>query len=165
MRPAVALTPGGPFRRLIAFLVDQLILGSLWLLLSGWTGVVYLLVSRGPGDPRTLAVLAGLLGALGFFLHAIYSIVFIGGCGQTPGKMLLDLEVVSREGRAVGYGGAVRRWVGMGLAALPLGLGFLGVMVTPERRGLHDWVAGTRVVRRAPFREECEGVSGATRSG
>jgi uncharacterized RDD family membrane protein YckC len=35
----------------------------------------------------------------------------------------------------------------MGLALLPLGLGFLGVVLTRERRGFHDWLAGTRVVR------------------
>jgi uncharacterized RDD family membrane protein YckC len=47
----------------------------------------------------------------------------------------------------VGYGRAWLRWLGSGLAALPFGLGFLGVLFGAERRGLHDWIAGTRVVR------------------
>ncbi len=125
--------------------------------------MVYLSVSRWPGDLRNLAVLAGLLGALGVCLHAVYWIVFIGGCGQTPGKMLLGLLVVGRDGSAVGHGRAAWRWIGMGLAALSLGLGFLGVLLPRERRGLHDWLAGTRVVRLVPVRAVSEGMAGLTR--
>jgi len=146
MRASASL-PGGVFRRWIAFLLDQLILGSLWLLLAGWTGVMYLLVSRWPWDLGSLTVLAGLLGALGVFLHATYWTVFLGGCGQTPGKMVVGLKVVSGNASPVGYWRSGWRWVAMGLAALPLGLGFVGLLVTRERRGLHDLLAGTRVVR------------------
>lgn len=137
----------GALGRWTAFLLDQFVLGSLWFLLSSWIGVVYLTVSRWPGDLRSLAALAAVLGAFGLFLHATYWIVFLGGCGQTPGKIVLGLEVVSRSGSAVGYGRATCRWLGMLLAVLPLGLGFLGVLMTRDRRGLHDWLAGTRVVR------------------
>jgi len=150
MRP---LSPGGALRRIVAFEVDQLIWGALWLLLSSWGGAFYLSVSRWPGDPRSLAVLGGLLAALGVSLHAIYWVVFVGGCGQTPGKMILDLAVISRDGSPVGYGRSACRWGGMAVAALPLGLGFLGLLVTREKRGLHDWLAGTRVVRATAFRE------------
>lgn len=150
----LALSPAGVLRRWAAFLLDQFILGSLWVLLSAWTGVVYLSVSRWPGDLPNLMALAAVLGSLGIFLHAAYWIVFLGGCGQTPGKMVLGLEVVSREGRAIGYRRAACRWLGMLLAMLPLGLGFFGVLVTRERRGLHDWLAGTRVVRASPARAD-----------
>lgn len=142
--------PAGRLRRLSAFGWDQLIVGSLWLLLSVWTVVAYLSLSRWPGDLGSLAALYALLCLLGITLHAAYWIVFIATCGQTPGKMLRGLEVVVPEGRPVGYGRAFRRWLGMGLSALPFGLGFLGVFLTRERRGLHDWLAGTRVVRRPP---------------
>jgi uncharacterized RDD family membrane protein YckC len=37
-------------------------------------------------------------------------------------------------------------WV---VLAIPAGLGFLTAFVTSDRRGLHDRVAGTRVVRAA----------------
>ncbi|MFQ5897239.1 MAG: RDD family protein [Candidatus Methylomirabilia bacterium] len=145
-----ALTPGGTLRRWVAFALDQLIVGSLWLLVSIWTVVLYLSVSRWPEDLRSLAALTGLLVTIGVLLHAIYWIVFVGGCGQTPGKIVLGLRVVTRDARDVGYWHAVWRWVGIALAALPFGLGFLGVVFTREKRGLHDWVAGTRVVRAPP---------------
>lgn len=167
MRPAFPLPPGGALRRFIAFQVDQLIWGALWLLLSGWVGAFYLSVSRWPGDPRSLAVLVGLLAALGVLLHAIYWVVFVGGCGQTPGKMTLDLAVISRDGSPIGYGRSACRWVGMAVAALPLGLGFLGLLATREKRGLHDLLAGTRVVRATSLRGMPLGVpsEGSVRLG
>lgn len=116
--------------------------------------VAYASLARWPWDLLNLAALIGLVLLWGIALHALYFVVFVGGCGQTPGKMLFGLTVVRRDGAAAGYGRALLRWVGYWMAALPLGLGFLGTLVTAERRGLHDWIAGTRVVRQevAPAR-------------
>lgn len=128
-------------------MVDRLILGGLWVLLALWGFMAWVLMARWPDDLWSLMVLAGLVGLWGIGLHAVYFVVFVGGCGQTPGKMLTGLTVVRRDGSRVGYGRAVLRWLGYWVAALPLGLGFLGVLATKERRGVHDWIAGTRVVR------------------
>ena len=43
--------------------------------------------------------------------------------------------------------GAALRALGYFMSAAPAGLGFLPVLVGPERRGLHDRLAHTRVVR------------------
>ena len=131
-----------------AWIVDRFILGSLLVLLGAWGLVIYLNRARGQVEFGDLALLTGLLLLWGIILHAVYFVVFVGGCGQTPGKMLCGIVVVSRQRAAVGYGRAFLRWIGYGLALLPFGLGFLGVLLTAERRGLHDWIAGTRVVRR-----------------
>jgi len=127
--------------------VDRLILGSLWALVAAWGLTTWLSLSRGPRNPLDLGALAGLLLLWGLLLHAVYFTVFVGGCGQTPGKMLCGITVVCRDRSAVGYGRALLRWIGYALATLPLGLGLVGVLFTAERRGLHDWLAGTRVVR------------------
>ena len=139
----------GLLRRGFAWIVDRFILGSLLALKGAWGFVTYLNRSSGPVELGDLALLTGLLLLWGIVLHAVYFVVFVGGCGQTPGKMLCGIVVVSRQrAAAVGYGRAFLRWIGYGLALLPFGLGFLGVLLTAERRGLHDWLAGTRVVRR-----------------
>lgn len=143
------LPPAGVFRRGSAWVLDRLILGSLWVLLGSWGLVAYVSVTRWPENLLNLAALAGLLLLWGILLHAAYFTVFVGGCGQTPGKMLCGIRVVCRDSSPVGYRRALLRWIGYGLAALPFGLGFLGLLFTAERRGLHDWIAGTRVVRRA----------------
>lgn len=62
--------------------------------------------------------------------------------------MLLAIAVVQRDGAPAGYGRALLRWIGYWVSALPLGLGFVPAFFTAERRGLQDWMSGTRVVRR-----------------
>lgn len=146
------LRPAGLLVRWSAWVVDRLILGSLWILAGSWGFVAYMSTTRRPGDLLNLAALAGLLLLLRIALHAVYFTVFVGGCGQTPGKMLCRIAVARQDNSPVGYGRALLRWLGYGLAALPFGLGLLGVLVTAKRRGFHDWLAGTWVVRRQAAR-------------
>jgi uncharacterized RDD family membrane protein YckC len=134
--------------RLVAWVIDRLILGALWFLVAAWGFVAYLNVIRWPPDLLNLAALISLLLLGGIWLHAAYFIVFVGGCGQTPGKMLLRITVVRWDGVPAGYGRALVRWVGYWVAMLPLGLGFVPAFFTADRRGVHDWMAGTRVVCR-----------------
>ena len=84
---------------------------------------------------------------LGVALHVVYHVVFIGGCGQTPGRMALGIAVVRRDGARAGYARALVRCLAGALVALTLGLLSIGALFTRERRGLADWLAGTRVVR------------------
>lgn len=142
------LETAGMGTRVVAWLIDRLILASLWLLVACWGFVAYLQLIRWPPDLLNLAALIGLALLWGIGLHAAYFIVFVGGCGQTPGKMLLAIAVVQRDGAPAGYGRALLRWIGYGVSALPLGLGFVPAFFTAERRGLQDWMSGTRVVRR-----------------
>ena len=139
--------PAGMGTRLVAWLVDRLILATLWILVASWGFVAYLQLIRWPPDLLNLAALIGLVLLWGAGLHAAYFIVFVGGCGQTPGKMLLGIAVVRRDGAPAGYGRALLRWIGYWVSALPLGLGFVPAFFTADRRGLHDWMSGTRVVR------------------
>jgi uncharacterized RDD family membrane protein YckC len=88
----------------------------------------------------TLVVLALLVGAL-------YHVYFWGVRGATPGKELLDLRLEKEDGSSpIGLGRAGVRLLGYLLSAASLGIGFL--MIALGDGGLHDRVAGTRVVRR-----------------
>ena len=85
------------------------------------------------------------------FLNGGYVAAFTAAGGQTIGKMLTGIRVVtSEEGTRtdrVPVGAAALRALGYFLSAIPAGLGFLPVLVGAERRGLHDRLAHTRVVR------------------
>lgn len=52
----------------------------------------------------------------------------------------------SRTGRRLTVGRAVVRTIGLGLAIVPLFLGFLPALVDRRRRALPDYLAGTVVV-------------------
>ncbi|MCZ7649933.1 MAG: RDD family protein [Thermoanaerobaculia bacterium] len=131
--------PAGFWIRVAASLVDGLLLT----LLSG----IFVALSWVTGSSG-LSVLGSLLS-----FAASLAIVFVGWgrFGTSPGKRLLGLAIVA-EGVAPGEGiGAVKalvRWIGYFLSAFLLGIGFLLVAFRGDKRGLHDLVAGTSVVRR-----------------
>jgi len=75
-----------------------------------------------------------------------YLVAFTAG-GQTLGKMAAGIKVVAAESnRSIDLGQALKRTVAWLLLAIPAGLGFLTALAS-DRRGLHDRLAGTRVVR------------------
>lgn len=101
----------------------------------------------GPLELQEVGLLSLVLAILAVTLHIVYHATFIGGCGQTPGKMALDIIVVRRDGEGAGYARAFVRCFGGLLSAFTLGLPSLGVLFTRERRGFGDLLAGTWVVR------------------
>ena len=56
------------------------------------------------------------------------------------------LVVDAGTGRRISLGKSLRRSLAMLLSALPAGLGFLAIGWSSQRQGLHDRLAGTRVV-------------------
>ena len=84
-------------------------------------------------------------------LNGGYVAAFTAAGGQTIGKMLTGIRVVTSEEDAwsdrVPVGSSALRALGYLVAALPAGLGFLPVLLGAERRGFHDRLAHTRVVR------------------
>ena len=88
-----------------------------------------------------VAVPAALLLGGGYFVWSW------GVSGATPGQRMLDLAVEGEDGRfPIGPARAVVRLFGYALSLLSLGVGFLLVPLTGA--GLHDRIAGTRVVSR-----------------
>ena len=74
--------------------------------------------------------------------------VLAGLTGRTIGKWTTGLRIETLDGGTPGIGRALLRHViGYPLSILPFGLGFLIVTVNSSGRGLHDFLAGTIVVR------------------
>ena len=136
----------GFWRRLLAHYLDCLIGLAAWLLCSMWLVIGLWALENPPRDLFDLALLLLATLALAFALHIAYHVVLVGGCGQSLGKMALGILVVRRDGGTVGYGRAGLRCLGGLLSFASFGLGYAGVLFTAERRGLADWLAGTRVV-------------------
>ena len=144
-----ALRKAGFWRRAVALLVDLAIV--LALVASGGM-LVALAVQVGGWFSSTPEVALEWLeeSARRFLVVLIalcYFTLFVGFRGQTPGKMLLGLRIIRVTGEEVGYGRAFVRWIGQILGLLPLGIGFLMVVVSRKQQGLHDKLAGTYVVR------------------
>ncbi len=97
-------------------------------------------------DAMLNAVLALLLSTLGIYLliSIVYNVTFWLLSGQTPGKRVLGLRVMRKDGTRLKLGNALRRQVGYWISAI-FYLGFLWILVDNKRQGFHDKIAGTIV--------------------
>jgi uncharacterized RDD family membrane protein YckC len=67
---------------------------------------------------------------------------------STPGKMAVSTKIVDAQtGRKPKARQFLLRFLGYYLSALPLGLGFLWVLVDRKKQAWHDKLAGTVVIR------------------
>jgi uncharacterized RDD family membrane protein YckC len=130
--------------RFLALLVDEIILGIPLLL----GGLLFLAPAvTGSSTPLTPTILG--TASMGYsVLCSLYFILFWGARGTTPGKSLLGLVIQTDAGETpIGYSRALLRLLGYALSAALLGAGFLLILLSEDRRGLHDRIAGTRVTR------------------
>ena len=150
--------PAGFWRRLFAGVFDVLFLltAAVLLLLEG---VVAVSVTENYGwlaldAPETEAALWMILllvwaAVSAIVLPALYYTLTEGACGQSLGKALFGIVVVSADGRPVGYGRAFARLLTLPYALLPAGLGLLWAALPPAKRAWHDYISATRVVAAA----------------
>lgn len=90
-----------------------------------------------------------LLPLIAFFvlLNGGYAVGFTTASGQSIGKMLFGVRVVTDTGGRVPLGQAIGRFAATVASTLTLGLGLLPVFSPPARRTLTDRLSHTRVVR------------------
>jgi uncharacterized RDD family membrane protein YckC len=143
---------GGYFRRSLAFFIDVSVLFSLsallvWLSYVGYT--VGLAANQRTLSAGNLGGLARLLFLGWFALGAGYFILFHGMDGRTIGKWAFGLRVVGANQAPITYRQALIRWIGYFPSVLFFGLGILWIIGSREKRGWHDLLAGTWVIREA----------------
>ena len=155
--PAVNEGPrnaANPFARLLAALVDAVILTAINLLLFAPVFLIdYFRAELQTRDAAPDWAFRGIT-ALSFLLAALANALYVVGGwawrGRTPGKSLLGLTVVKRGeigGRGIGWKAALIRAVVLVLAGLPLGLGWVWAFFEKDKRAFQDLAAGTWVVR------------------
>lgn len=132
--------------RLGAYLLDGLILGVIMVVLMLPLGFVIQMAARkAPGAMIPLAIGSYLLVAL---VSIAYILIPWAKSGATPGKKILHLKIVRDDGVApLGYGKAALRMLGYIISGMILYIGFLMILFNDEKKGLHDMIAGTHVIR------------------
>jgi uncharacterized RDD family membrane protein YckC len=146
----------GFWRRLAAALVDlAAIVPVAWLItwiagnLAGMhlpearhTGVDYWLDLALAGEP---ALWGGVV--LFVAVAVIYLLLFQTLAARTPGMRLLGLRVIDLHGDAPSVLRVCARTAGYVVSVATFSLGFLWIGFDREKRGLHDWLAGTYVIK------------------
>ncbi|HET7269273.1 MAG TPA: RDD family protein [Oleiagrimonas sp.] len=140
----------GFWLRLGAWLIDSLIF---WIVATPVLASVY--GWRYFTDPDYPAVVGPTDIAVNWVFPAVATVVLWMIWQATPGKMAISARVVdARTGmpaRTIQY---VVRYLAYLLSALPFCLGFIWVGVDSRKRGWHDMLAGTVVVRPRDRRPE-----------
>lgn len=130
--------------RAVALAVDAGILNAGFLLVSAIVAFLISALSGGTDQVSAEAIVAG--GAAWLVAGSVYLLTFWSSVGQTPGMRFVRIHLEADGEPRIGRRPAVRRLYGAALCVLTLGLGFLGVLFSERRRGLHDRIAGTDVV-------------------
>jgi uncharacterized RDD family membrane protein YckC len=128
--------------RLMAVILDAAILGAIDVIV-----VYFTLQICGVGLDEWRVLPLAPLAAFFVLQNGGYLVGFTAG-GQTLGKMAAGIKVISAESTSpIDVGRALVRELTWFALAVPAGLGLLSTVFSPDRRGLHDRFAGTRVVR------------------
>ncbi len=133
-------TPAGFWVRLVAWLIDFIILGIVQgILIAIWPGLFEYFSSDSYGHPVDLLI---------FVVDTLYFTIGVAVWSTTIGKRALGLYVLRPDGSKVGGGRAMARYFAGILSALLIGIGYLMIGLRSDKRGLHDLICDTVVVRK-----------------
>lgn len=87
--------------------------------------------------------------AIVFLVQALYFVVLWTWRGATLGQLALGMEIRNEaDGRRIGLGRALLRYLGFVISSWILCIGFIWVAFDRRKQGWHDKIGGTLVVRR-----------------
>lgn len=133
--------------RLAALFVDYLV----FLLLP----VTWLVLARFLSDTGTPDSIGNTIWIIGFILVVVNNILLPLVNGQSLGKMVFGMHIVKNDGsRPDLFSILMRNIFGYALTLCSGGLGFVFSVFSSKGRALHDYVAGTMVVRGRKSRVE-----------
>jgi uncharacterized RDD family membrane protein YckC len=144
---------GGFWIRVAAKFLDGILMWIMMILVTLLLGLVGGLFGiakpAAGGAPNPAAMILGFVYMLVAITLAVgYIVFFVGKFGATPGKMACGLKIIRPDGSPMTYGRAFGRWAAEIVSGLTFYIGFLMVAFDDEKRGLHDRIADTRVVRK-----------------
>ena len=132
---------GGFWLRVVAYIIDAILLSIVGTVIGMAVGSNPFTADPGAEPDYTGGGISLVVGWLYFAL------LESSERGATLGKMALGLRVVTASGGRLGFGQATGRYFAKILSGIILGIGFLMVAFTDRKRGLHDMIAGTLVVK------------------
>jgi len=150
---AAAVQYAGFWRRVLASIIDGLIVGA------AWSAIYYTLVAAGVVnmpevnetdiEPYIRWMIKYMLvsNAVVFVLQTVYFALMESSSRQaTLGKMALGIVVTDMDGKRISFGRAVGRNLGKIISQIILLIGYFMIAFTQKKQGLHDIIANCLVV-------------------
>ena len=159
MQPPAHLVYAGFWLRVVAYLVDYLILEVPLIILASGAGFIYGMNAakshtsvsfiNTDGSANASFILFELcIMIVSLLAHWLYFALQESSSAQaTLGKRVLGLRVTDLEGHRIGLGRASGRFFGKIISGLTLLIGYMMAGFTERKQALHDILAGTLVVR------------------
>jgi uncharacterized RDD family membrane protein YckC len=148
--PAPAIRYGGFWIRVVAAIIDGILLGIVVFPVLGILGLSIGLAGSQVSMPEIgVHLVRGIVGWV-LFMGAgwLYEAGLESSSKQaTVGKMALGLKVTDEDGRRISFARASARYFSKILSRMILLIGYIMVGFTQRKQGLHDMIAGTLVIR------------------
>lgn len=140
-RPAGgAVAYGGFWIRLVAYIIDAILISAAFWVLAFVLGV------RMDADNLQESNIA--LNSVSLVIGWLYfALLESSERGATVGKMAMGLRVVSNDGQRLSFLNATGRYFAKIVSAIILCIGFIMIAFTDRKRGLHDMIASTLVIK------------------
>ena len=126
--------------RVLAYLIDGILLTIVYGIVARLLGIDIF-----ESDWRHYDPLGNLLSLVIGWLY--FALLESSERGATVGKMVMGLRVVTSDGQRLSFMNATGRYFAKILSAIILFIGFIMVAFTDKKRGLHDMIAGTLVIK------------------
>ena len=131
---------GGFWIRVLAYIIDGILLTIVYGIVARLLGIDIF-----ESDWRHYDPLGNLLSLVIGWLY--FALLESSERGATVGKMVMGLRVVTSDGQRLSFMNATGRYFAKILSAIILFIGFIMVAFTDKKRGLHDIIAGTLVIK------------------
>jgi uncharacterized RDD family membrane protein YckC len=150
----------GAFKRVIAWVIDSIIIAipifivTYFIALNVYqnTSSIEAMAARGMSSYEIEAMLDatvdGLSNLAGFFIALLYFSFMDSSKKQgTFGKSIMGIKVINKNGDKLSFFRAMWRFISKIFSSLILFIGFIMIPFTKKKQGLHDFMAGTLVIK------------------
>ena len=132
---------GGFWIRVVAYIIDAILISLVFGVVTSIFGIRYInMDDLSQIDPTT-----NLLSLVIAWLY--FALLESSERGATVGKMAMGLRVVSNDGKRISFMNATGRYFAKILSAMIFCIGFIMIAFTDRKRGLHDMIASTLVIK------------------
>jgi uncharacterized RDD family membrane protein YckC len=160
--PAYVLAPPSPYGgfwiRLLAYIIDRIVVGvvatPLFFIMAMPTITRLVHEAEQNQDNPSPEFVFSVLGAISTYVllvfigYWLYEALLTASSWQgTVGKRVLRLKVTDEAGNRISFGRATGRFFAKILSNLLFCIGFIMIAFTDRKRGLHDMLAGTLVMK------------------
>ncbi|TAJ96741.1 MAG: RDD family protein [Reyranella sp.] len=132
---------GGFWIRVVAYIIDAILVSIVLGVVTAVFGIKYMDFEH----PENFDPTVNLLSLLVFWLY--FALMESSERGATVGKMAMGLRVVSNDGKRISFLNATGRYFAKILSGMIFCIGYIMVAFTDRKRGLHDMLASTLVIK------------------